>query len=48
MERSLSSAYAHTVMQGVDQEDLRYGQLLILVVGLPLVLTAHLLLTILG
>jgi hypothetical protein len=47
MECSLSTVYALLLMQGVDPEELRYGQLLTLAVGLSLVLTGHLLLSIL-
>lgn len=47
VECSLSTVYALSLMKGVDPEELRYGQLLILAVGLSLVLTGHLLLSIL-
>jgi hypothetical protein len=45
---SLSTVYALSLMEGVDPEDLRYGQLLTLAVGLSLVLAGHLLLSILS
>jgi hypothetical protein len=45
---SLSTVYALRLMEGVDPQDLRYGQLLTLAVGLPLVLAGHLLLSILS
>jgi hypothetical protein len=48
MECSLSTVYALSLMEGIDPEDLRYGQLLTLAVGVSLVLAGHLLLSILS